>query len=76
MSGSDPPVTRRRLRLPAALAGYLAALAAETDEAPGGWEAAVQALYASCYRSRRHGHRDDRPQHWRQYLAPEDRADA
>lgn len=33
-----------------------------------GWDAAVRAIYVSCYRSRRHGRRDDRPQHWRKYL--------
>ncbi len=37
----------------------------ETDS---GWTAAIRAIYVSRYRQRQHGRRDERPQHWRQYL--------
>jgi hypothetical protein len=36
-----------------------------------GWDAAVRALHAQCYRRERHGRRDDRRQQWRAYLAPD-----
>lgn len=32
-----------------------------------GWDSFVREVYVSRYRHRRHGRRDDRPQHWRQY---------
>lgn len=32
------------------------------------WSGHVQDIYVSYYRSRRHGHRDDRRQNWRKYL--------
>ena len=33
-----------------------------------GWDSCVREIYVSRYRHRRHGRRDDRPRHWRQYL--------
>lgn len=35
-----------------------------------GWDSFVREIYVSRYRHRRHGRRDDRPRHWRQYTAP------
>jgi len=32
-----------------------------------GWDSFVREIYVSRYRQRRHGRRDDRPRHWRQY---------
>lgn len=32
-----------------------------------GWDSFVREVYVSRYRHRRHGRRDDRPRHWRQY---------
>jgi hypothetical protein len=32
-----------------------------------GWNSFVREIYVSRYRHRRHGRRDDRPRHWRQY---------
>ena len=32
-----------------------------------GWDSCVREIYVSRYRHRRHGRRDDRPRHWRQY---------
>ena len=32
-----------------------------------GWDSFVREIYVSRYRHRRHGRRDDRPRHWRQY---------
>lgn len=34
-----------------------------------GWDSFVREIYVSRYRHRRHGRRDDRPRHWRQYSA-------
>jgi hypothetical protein len=34
-----------------------------------GWDSFVREIYVSRYRHRRHGRRDDRPRHWRQYDA-------
>lgn len=34
-----------------------------------GWDSFVREIYVSRYRQRRHGRRDDRPRHWRQYSA-------
>lgn len=35
-----------------------------------GWDSCVREVYVSRYRHRRHGRRDDRPRHWRQYSTP------
>ena len=35
-----------------------------------GWDSFVREIYVSRYRHRRHGRRDDRPRHWRQYSVP------
>ena len=32
-----------------------------------GWDNCIREIYVSRYRHRRHGRRDDRPRHWRQY---------
>jgi hypothetical protein len=34
-----------------------------------GWDSFVTEIYVSRYRHRRHGRRDDRAHHWRQYSA-------
>lgn len=34
-----------------------------------GWDSFVREIYVSRYRHRRHGRRDDRPRHWRQYAS-------
>ena len=34
-----------------------------------GWNSCLREIYVSRYRHRRHGRRDDRPRHWRQYTA-------
>jgi len=38
------------------------------DDYPVGFRQRVREAYLHRYRHRRHGRRDDRPQHWRQYL--------
>jgi hypothetical protein len=34
-----------------------------------GWDSFIREIYVSRYRHQRHGRRDDRAQHWRQYSA-------
>lgn len=41
---------------------------------PLGFHQRVREAYLHRYRHRRHGRRDDRPQHWRQYLKPDSTA--
>lgn len=38
-----------------------------------GWDSFVTEIYVSRYRHRRHGRRDDRAHHWRQYSAQQNK---
>lgn len=58
----------RRLRL--WLRYYREAIFAENLKDEIGWDSCVREIYVSRYRHRRHGRRDDRPRHWRQYSTP------
>jgi len=53
-----------------ALLAYCEANERQCAPADSDWNTNVRRIYVSRYRHRRHGHRDDRPQHWRQYLEP------
>ena len=56
---------RERLRLRARC--YREAVHREDLNNEIGWDSFVREIYVSRYRHRRHGRRDDRPRHWRQY---------
>lgn len=58
----------RRLRL--WLLYYREAIFEENLKDEIGWDSCVREVYVSRYRHRRHGRRDDRPRHWRQYSTP------
>ncbi len=59
----------RRDRLRLALRCYREAILREDLNNEIGWDSFVREIYVSRYRHRRHGRRDDRPHHWRQYAA-------
>ena len=59
-------------RLRRALACYREAVLREDLSNEIGWDSFVREIYVSRYRHRRHGRRDDRPRHWRQYSARRD----
>jgi len=68
-SGVTPVLSwLERLRL--WLRYYREAIFEENLNDESGWESCVREIYVSRYRHRRHGRRDDRPRHWRQYLTP------
>jgi hypothetical protein len=68
-SGVTPVLSwLQRLRL--WLRYYREAIFEENLNDESGWESCVREIYVSRYRHRRHGRRDDRPRHWRQYLTP------
>ncbi|MGE0383900.1 MAG: hypothetical protein AB7Q97_04165 [Gammaproteobacteria bacterium] len=56
------------LRIRRAIAARAVAMRSLDEAAPAGWDDAIRTLYAACHRHRRHGLRDERPQHWRRYL--------
>ena len=58
----------RRLRV--WLLYYREAIFEENLKDEIGWDSCVREIYVSRYRHRRHGRRDDRPRHWRQYSTP------
>ena len=58
----------RRVRL--WLRYYREAIFEENLKDEIGWDSCVREIYVSRYRHRRHGRRDDRPRHWRQYSTP------
>ena len=58
----------KRLRL--WLLYYREAIFEENLKDEIGWDSCVREVYVSRYRHRRHGRRDDRPRHWRQYSTP------
>jgi len=64
--GIRPDLTwHQRLRL--RLRCYREAVLKEDLTNEIGWDSFVREIYVSRYRHRRHGRRDDRPRHWRQY---------
>jgi hypothetical protein len=66
--GIPPDLTwQQRLRL--RLRCYREAVLTEDRNNEIGWDSFVREIYVSRYRHRRHGRRDDRPRHWRQYSA-------
>ncbi|MFT4562425.1 MAG: hypothetical protein ACI9BW_002169 [Gammaproteobacteria bacterium] len=46
---------------------YREAIVEEESSNDIGWDSFVREIYVSRYRHRRHGRRDDRARHWRQY---------
>ncbi|MFT4581357.1 MAG: hypothetical protein ACI915_000303 [Gammaproteobacteria bacterium] len=46
---------------------YREAIIEEESSNDIGWDSFVREIYVSRYRHRRHGRRDDRARHWRQY---------
>jgi hypothetical protein len=64
------PVLSWRQRLLLRLRCYREAIRREEMNNEIGWDSFVREIYVSRYRHRRHGRRDDRPRHWRQYTAP------
>ncbi|MDA0823266.1 MAG: hypothetical protein O3C28_12705 [Proteobacteria bacterium] len=46
---------------------YREAIIEEESDNDSGWDSFVREIYVSRYRHRRHGRRDDRARHWRQY---------
>jgi hypothetical protein len=46
---------------------YREAIIEEESNNDSGWDSFVREIYVSRYRHRRHGRRDDRARHWRQY---------
>ena len=65
--GLNPALARgERWRI--ALRAYRESIWAEDFNNEIGWDSFVREIYVSRYRHRRHGRRDDRPHHWRQYL--------
>ena len=58
----------RRLRL--WLLYYREAIFEENLKDEIGWDSCMREIYVSRYRHLRHGRRDDRLRHWRQYSTP------
>lgn len=58
-------------RLKAWLRCYREAILKDDLNNAMGWDNFVREIYVSRYRHRRHGRRDDRPRHWRQYSSPD-----
>lgn len=64
------PVLRWHERLRLRLRCYREAVLADDLNNEIGWDSFIREIYVGRYRHRRHGRRDDRPRHWRQYTAP------
>ena len=60
----------RRDRLKLSLRRYRESIERDDMANEMGWDSFVREIYVSRYRHRRHGRRDDRPHHWRQYTEP------
>jgi hypothetical protein len=70
VAGGLVPVLGRLQGLRLRLRCYREAIRREGINNELGWDSFVREIYVSRYRHRRHGRRDDRPRHWRQYPVP------